>query len=204
MFAERKRLFFENSVKQLGITFNITAAICALSCFLRKWIWKRSYFFTFVQTQQENEEVSYVEMSCHVTVTRNKTSSFVNVTCHVTMTKKTCIYVKNCGSKIFFQLSTAKKNQIFSTTSFLSCSPLVCNTIVSLDKLTCTNYMDFRKCQDRFGQFSWSKNDFNYLDLKLKVFKIDDNKVFLLAQNLTMETQISTSSCAWDNSSSMH
>ena len=41
------------------------------------------------------------------------------------------------------------------------------NTTVSLDKLTCNNYVDFGNCQDRFGQFSWSKNHSNYLDVKL-------------------------------------
>ena len=46
--------------------------------------------------------------------------------------------------------------------------------------------MDFGKGQDRFGHFSWSKNDPNYLDVKLKVFKKDDNKEFRLFQNLTM------------------
>ena len=45
--------------------------------------------------------------------------------------------------------------------------------------------MDFGKCQDRFGRFCWSKNDSNYLDVKLKVFKKDDNKEFGLVQNLT-------------------
>ena len=60
------------------------------------------------------------------------------------------------------------------------------NTTASLDKLTCTDYVDFSKCQDGFGRFSWSKNDSNYLDIKLKVFKKDDNKDFRLAQNLTM------------------
>ena len=60
------------------------------------------------------------------------------------------------------------------------------NTIASLDKLTCTNYVDFGKCQDRFGRFSWSKNDSNYLDVKLKVFRKDDKKEFRLVQDLTM------------------
>ena len=60
------------------------------------------------------------------------------------------------------------------------------NTTDSLDKLTCTNYVDFGKCQDRFRQLSWSKNDSNYLDVKLKVFRKDDKKEFRLVQNLTM------------------
>ena len=48
------------------------------------------------------------------------------------------------------------------------------NTTASLDKLTYTDYVDFGKCQDRFGWISWSKNDSNYLDIKLKVFKRED------------------------------
>ena len=58
------------------------------------------------------------------------------------------------------------------------------NTTASLEKLTCTNYVDFGKCQDRFEQFSWSNSDSTYFDVKLKVFNKDDNKVFLV-QNLT-------------------
>ena len=60
------------------------------------------------------------------------------------------------------------------------------NTTASLDKLTCTDYVDFGKGQHRFGQFSWSKNDSNYLGVKLKVFRKDDKKEFRLVQNLTM------------------
>ena len=60
------------------------------------------------------------------------------------------------------------------------------NTTASLDKLTFTDYVDFGKCQDRFGRFSWSRNDSNYLDVKLKVIRKDDKKVFRLVQNLTM------------------
>ena len=60
------------------------------------------------------------------------------------------------------------------------------NTTASLDKLTCTDYVDFGNCQDRFGRFSWSKNDSNFLDVKLKVNRKDDRKEFRLVQNLTM------------------
>ena len=61
------------------------------------------------------------------------------------------------------------------------------NTTASMDKLTGTDYVDFGNYQDRFGRFSWSKNDSNYLDVKLKVFRKDDKKEFRLAQNLRME-----------------
>ena len=60
------------------------------------------------------------------------------------------------------------------------------NTTASLDKLTCTDYVDFGKCQDRFGQFSSSKNDSNYLDVKLKVFRKGNKKDFQLFQIFTM------------------
>ena len=61
------------------------------------------------------------------------------------------------------------------------------NTTASLDKLTCTDYVDFGKSSDRFGLFSWTKNDYHYLDIKLKVFKREDKNVeFRLRQNLSM------------------
>ena len=51
------------------------------------------------------------------------------------------------------------------------------STTASLDKLTCTDYVDFGKSSDRFGPFFWTKNDSNYLDNmdnRLKVFKKED------------------------------
>ena len=61
------------------------------------------------------------------------------------------------------------------------------NTTASLDKLICTEYVDFSKCQDRFGRNSWFKNDSNYLDFKLKVFKREDkNAEFRLRENFSM------------------
>ena len=68
-----------------------------------------------------------------------------------------------------------KNNSLLSATSFLSLSPMAYNTTVFLvnfyrsNKLTSTDYVDFGKCQDKFGRFAWSKNDSNHLDVKLKV-----------------------------------
>ena len=60
------------------------------------------------------------------------------------------------------------------------------NTTETLDKLACTDYVDFRKSQDRFGRFFWTKNDPNYLDIKLKVFKRENKKTkFPLRQTFT-------------------
>ena len=61
------------------------------------------------------------------------------------------------------------------------------NTTASLDKLTCTDYVEVGKSLDRFGRFSWTKNDSNYMDIKLKVFTREDkNAEFRLRQNLSM------------------
>ena len=80
-----------------------------------------------------------------------------------------------------------KNKSLLSATSILSCSPVACNTTASLDNLTCTNYVDFGKAQDRFGRFSWTKNDYNYLDIKLKVLKGEDkNANIRLRQNFSM------------------
>ena len=59
-------------------------------------------------------------------------------------------------------------------------------TTACLGKLTCTDYVEFGKCQDRFGRIFWSKIDSNYLDVKLKVFKRDGNIDFRLVQILTI------------------
>ena len=85
-------------------------------------------------------------------------------------------------SLTFFQ----KNKALLSATSILSRLSMADNTTASLNKLTCTGYVDFGKCQDRFEQFSWSKIDSSYLDVKLKVFKKGDNKQFRLAENLTI------------------
>ena len=74
-----------------------------------------------------------------------------------------------------------------SATSILSRSTMAYNTTASLDKLTCTDYVDFGNSQDRFGRFSWTKIDSNYLNNKLKVFKREDKDAeFQLTQNLPM------------------
>ena len=73
-----------------------------------------------------------------------------------------------------------KNKSLLSATSIPSCSHMAYNTTNSLDQLTCIDYVDFGESSDRFGQLSWSKNDSKYLDVKLNVFKKDDNKEFRL------------------------
>ena len=79
-----------------------------------------------------------------------------------------------------------KNKSLLSATSNLSRSPMAYNATASLDKLTCTDHVDSGNCQDRFRQFTLSKNDSNDFGVKLEVFKKYDNKEFRLVQNLTM------------------
>ena len=91
------------------------------------------------------------------------------------------------STQIIVQFSFSKINSLLSATSFLSRSPMAYDTTETLDKLACTDYVDFGKCEKRFGRFSWSKNDSNYLDIKLKMFKREDkNAEFRLRQKFSM------------------
>ena len=56
----------------------------------------------------------------------------------------------------------------------------------ALDKSLCTDFVDFGKHQDRFGRFSWFKNEKNYLEIHFKVFKKDIAKEFKLYQCVSL------------------
>ena len=120
---------------------------------------------------------------CHVTMTKNGKRILI-WKYHVTLTRTKVV---TYSSQIIVQLSFSKINSLPSATSILTCSPMAYNTTETLDKMACTDYVDFGKCQDRFGLFSWTKNDSNYLDIKIKVFKREDkNADFRLRQNLSI------------------
>ena len=97
-------------------------------------------------------------------------------------------YISNEMQLQNHSLAFIQKNEsLLSATSILSCSPMAYNTIATSGKLPCTDYVDFGNCQERFGRVSWYKNDSNYLDVKLKVFKWEDkNAEFRLKQNFTI------------------
>ena len=79
-----------------------------------------------------------------------------------------------------------KNISLLAATSIVSRPFMAYNTTAQLDKLTCNNYENLGKGQDRFGELSWSKNDSNNLHVHIKVLKKDDNIEFLLVQDLTM------------------
>ena len=56
------------------------------------------------------------------------------------------------------------------------------NSEASLNKLTCTDYVDFGKNQLKLLQRFWSGKDSNYFDVNFKFLKKDDTKKFLLVQ----------------------
>ena len=77
----------------------------------------------------------------------------------MTVTKKGAYICNEMQLQIFSLIFFHKHKSLLSATSFISCSPMASNTTASLDKLTCTDYVDSGKGQDRFGQISWSKTD---------------------------------------------
>ena len=86
-----------------------------------------------------------------------------------------------------FNFHSQKSTRFFQLPAFYLVHPWLTTKLLFLDKLACTEYVDFGKSQDRFGRFSWSKNDSNHLDFKLKLFKrVDKNAELRLRQNLSM------------------
>ena len=105
--------------------------------------------------------------------------------CHVTMIKKDA-YIGSAMQLQNHSSTFIHNKSLLSATSILYRSPMACNATAPLEKLTCTNYVHFVKCHDRFAHFSWSKYVSKYLDVKLNVFKRGDDKEFRVVQNLTM------------------
>ena len=66
---------------------------------------------------------------------------------HVTLTHTKAV---TYSSYILVQLSFSKINSLLSATTILSRSSMAYNTTASLEKLTCTDYVDFGMSQDRF------------------------------------------------------
>ena len=117
-----------------------------------------------------NKGRNLLRWKCRSTMTE-KGKNLLIWKCHLTIAKKVA-HKSNELQLLNHSLSFNVRNcSLLSATSFLSRSPMAYNSTASLDKLTCTNYVDFGKCQDKFGQISWSKNDSNYSDVKPKFSK---------------------------------
>ena len=104
------------------------------------------------------------------------------------MTKREAYLSDNLQHQSYSLTFHLKNKSLLSTTCVLSQRPnlITYKSNAPLNKLTYSNYKDFGKCQDGFGQFSWSTNDSRYLDVKLKVIKNVDNRDFRRVQNFTL------------------
>ena len=102
----------------------------------------------------------------------------------MTKTKKEAHKSNNCQLKSQSLNFTVKVYSPFSATRVPSQSSMVENTSVFSENLTCSDYEEFEKCRDRFGQISSSKNDSTCFDVKLEVFK-RENRAFRLVQNIS-------------------
>ena len=132
----------------------------------------------------------------------NLSKRFHTWKCHVTMTEKKKIFphvemsrdndrIRSVYKQQFtvrtHSLTFIQKNKsLLPASSVLSRSPMAYNTTALYYKLICTDHVDYGKCQDRFGRFSWSKTDSKYLDVILKLLEKVDNKDLRLVLNLTM------------------
>ena len=159
---------------------------------------KNWWLLHFVQTYQEQKRFPYMEGSrdedqegkepLYMEMSRDsdkKRKNFLIWKCQVTRTRKN-VFIFNEMQLQNQSLTIIHKNKtLLSATCILSHSP-VAHSTTSLDKPSCTDYVDFGKFQDSIGQYAWSGKDSNYSVVKLKVFRKDDNKEFRLVQNLTM------------------
>ena len=83
-----------------------------------------------------------------------------------------------------FQKENTSSNYNFATSTTKRHSAHISGA--SMGKLACTEYLIFGGSQDRFQKVSSFKNDSNYLDVKLEIFKRDDNRDFQPAQIFTL------------------
>ena len=98
------------------------------------------------------------------------------------------VFNKILNTRIKLQLSFAKNESLFSAASVLLGRPKLTayNNTSLQDKLTCNNFVDSVKGQHRIGNLSWSLSDSDFLDIKLNIFRQNDNRDISLVQNLTM------------------
>ena len=128
---------------------------------------------------QKRKDTPYFEKSRNNDQKR-KYSLYMERSCHMTMVKNNAYMCNELQLQTQSSTFIHKNKSSLSATSLVHRSPMAYNTTVSLNTLTCTNYVNFWNCQNRFGRFSWSENHSNYLDEVLKVFEKNDNKVFRL------------------------
>ena len=97
----------------------------------------------YLQAYQKRKEVPYIEIYMECTY----------MGCHDTMTQRDA-YISNRLQLQNQSLPFIRKiKSLLLVTSILSQSPMAYNTTAFLDKLTCTDYVEFGKCQTDLDDF---------------------------------------------------
>ena len=135
-------------------------------------------------TRTEKKESPYIETSCY-------NDQKLKKSLHLELSRDNDqkeAYKSNSFWVLNLSLSIIVKNySLPPAASVLPLSAMAQNTFAFLHKLICTNFVDFRKSEDKFGRFSLSKKDSNYLNLNQhQVLKRDRNRDFRRVPNLTM------------------
>ena len=101
----------------------------------------------------------------------------------------TCL--KSFRSQNFLKQKSPLQLFFFPSSSLLEpLIPKACNTARFVGKLSCMGNGSFVNCQDIFGEFSWFKKEFHFLDIKFRVFENNKNKDCRLLQLHTMRDVI--------------
>ena len=109
----------------------------------------------FVQTYRKKKEVPYMEMS-RDNDQKRKATPYIEISRD---NDKKHAYISSEFQLQIHSLTFIPKNKsLLSATSILSRSPMVYSTTVSWENLTCTDYVDFGKCQSDLDDFLGPKS----------------------------------------------
>ena len=122
---------------------------------------------------------------------------------HVTLNENQAFICDTRQLQYRFSTLIFKKKSNFLVSSFLCRSTITYNATALSDRLTCTDSVDFGKCQDRFENSIGPKLIPITWMYYWKFWKKDDNKVSEWYKILQCDEQISASSCDWEISGSL-
>ena len=166
-----------------------------LSCYLNERIWKTKFHYNLYELNL----LAYMEMVRLNEQKRKKKSPHKEVSRSNDPIKIVEGFISTTYSyKINLGVSSPKLTSLCSTLGIPAQrpNPIADNTTVSFENVTCTDLVDFGKCQDEFELGFWSEDNSNFLDMKLKVFKKDVIRSFCVVQKIC-ENQISTNFYNW-------
>ena len=148
---------------------------------------KNKILLLFVQSYQKRKEVPYMEMTMS-----KKGENLLMWKNHVTVIKRDTYKSNEMQLKIILQHFSTKRITSFNYQHSISFTHGLQHDCF-LGQANLYRLCGLRKCQDRFGRFSWSEIDSNYLDVKLKYSRKMTRKSSDWSKILQWEKQISTS-----------